>query len=97
MCGLDQLGQMHWHTFLLLTFALSAASILNSLDLNGTKKMKKDATFKWDDKDFVNFYTNSANFIVIERQRSIRILDRSRSVHGLRALQAGLPGRGDPG
>src|ERR1700720_4203854 len=38
------------------------------------KKMKKDATFKWDDKDFVNFYTDSANFIVLERQRSIRIL-----------------------
>jgi len=36
--------------------------------------MKKHATFKWDDKDFVNFCTNSANFIVIERQRSIRIL-----------------------
>src|SRR5258707_460397 len=36
--------------------------------------MKKDATFKWDDKDFVDFYTNSANFIVLERQRSIRIL-----------------------
>ena len=38
------------------------------------KKMKKDATFKWDDKDFVDFYTDSANFIVLERQRSIRIL-----------------------
>ena len=38
------------------------------------KKMKKDATFKWDDKDFVSFYTDSANFIVLERQRSIRIL-----------------------
>src|SRR3984957_10424087 len=38
------------------------------------KKMKKDATFKWDDKDFVNFYTDSAHFIVLERQRSIRIL-----------------------
>jgi tRNA (cmo5U34)-methyltransferase len=36
--------------------------------------MKKDATFKWDDKDFVNFYTDSANLIVLERQRSIRIL-----------------------
>src|SRR5437868_6452876 len=36
--------------------------------------MKKDATFKWDDKDFVDFYTDSANFIVLERQRSIRIL-----------------------
>src|SRR3984893_15558625 len=36
--------------------------------------MKKDATFKWDDKDFVNFYTDSANFIVLERQRSIQIL-----------------------
>ena len=36
--------------------------------------MKKDATFKWDDKDFVNFYTDSATFIVLERQRSIRIL-----------------------
>src|SRR5260370_21636047 len=36
--------------------------------------MKKDATFKWDDKDFVNFYTDSANSIVLERQRSIRIL-----------------------
>src|SRR5882762_9435397 len=36
--------------------------------------MKKDATFKWDDKDFVDFYTNSANFIVLVRQRSIRIL-----------------------
>ena len=28
--------------------------------------MKKDATFKWDDKDFVNFYTDSANFIVLK-------------------------------
>src|SRR6202011_278639 len=36
--------------------------------------MKKDATFKWDDKDFVEFYTDSANFIVLERQRSVRIL-----------------------
>ena len=36
--------------------------------------MKKDPTFKWDDKDFVDFYTDSANFIVLERQRSIRIL-----------------------
>jgi ubiquinone/menaquinone biosynthesis C-methylase UbiE len=38
------------------------------------EEMKKDTTFKWDDKDFVDFYTNSANFIVLERQRSIRIL-----------------------
>ena len=36
--------------------------------------MKKDATFKWDDRDFVDFYTTSADFIVLERQRSIRIL-----------------------
>src|SRR5450759_4208394 len=43
------------------------------LDLS-RRTMKKDATFKWDDKDFVNFYTDSANFIVLERQRSIRIL-----------------------
>src|SRR5205823_14112410 len=38
------------------------------------EKMKKDATFKWDDRDFVDFYTSSADFIVLERQRSIRIL-----------------------
>jgi ubiquinone/menaquinone biosynthesis C-methylase UbiE len=43
------------------------------LDLK-REQMKKDATFKWDDRDFVNFYTDSANFIVLERQRSIRIL-----------------------
>lgn len=43
------------------------------VDIN-RKQMKKDATFKWDDKDFVNFYTDSANSIVLERQRSIRIL-----------------------
>lgn len=36
--------------------------------------MKKDATFKWDNKEFVDFYTNSANVIMLERQRSIRIL-----------------------
>jgi len=35
--------------------------------------MKKDEAFKWDNKDFVNFYTNSANAIMLERQRSIRI------------------------
>src|SRR6202021_2122711 len=42
--------------------------------ITGRTKMKKDATFKWDDKDFVDFYTDSANFIVLERQRSICIL-----------------------
>lgn len=36
--------------------------------------MKKDATFKWDNKEFVDFYTNSANVIMLERQRTIRIL-----------------------
>lgn len=36
--------------------------------------MKKDATFKWDNKEFVDFYTNSANVIMLERQRSIRVL-----------------------
>jgi len=36
--------------------------------------MKKDATFKWDNKEFVDFYRNSANVIMIERQRSIKIL-----------------------
>jgi len=43
--------------------------------------MKKDATFKWDDKDFVNFYTDSANLIVLERQRSIRILIEIAAFH----------------
>ena len=36
--------------------------------------MKKDATFKWDDKDFVDFYRQSANVIMLERQRCIKIL-----------------------
>lgn len=36
--------------------------------------MKKDATFKWDNKEFVDFYRNSANVIMLERQRSIKIL-----------------------
>ena len=36
--------------------------------------MKKDVTFKWDNKEFVDFYTNSANVIMLERQRSIRVL-----------------------
>src|SRR5271155_2857750 len=58
------------------------------------KKMKKDATFKWDDKDFVNFYTDSANFIVLERQRSIRILLEIAAFHfpslsGLHILDLG--------
>ncbi len=43
--------------------------------------MKKHATFKWDDKDFVNFYTDSANLIVLERQRSIRILIEIAAFH----------------
>src|SRR5437764_15444851 len=58
------------------------------------KKMKKDATFKWDDRDFVNFYTDSANFIVLERQRSIRILLEIAAFHfpslsGLHILELG--------
>lgn len=36
--------------------------------------MKKDSSFKWDNKDFVEFYTNSANIIMLERQRTIRVL-----------------------
>src|SRR5712671_371035 len=56
--------------------------------------MKKDATFKWDDKDFVDFYTDSANFIVLERQRSIRILLEIAAFHfpslsGLHILDLG--------
>jgi tRNA (cmo5U34)-methyltransferase len=56
--------------------------------------MNKDATFKWDDKDFVNFYTDSANLIVLERQRSIRILLEIAAFHftnlsGLRILDLG--------
>ena len=56
--------------------------------------MKKDATFKWDDKDFVDFYTNSANMIVLERQRSIRILLEIAAFHfpslsGLHILDLG--------
>src|SRR6266850_102199 len=51
----------------------NANQVTGALDPN-RKQMKKDATFKWDDKDFVNFYTDSADFIVLERQRSIRIL-----------------------
>jgi tRNA (cmo5U34)-methyltransferase len=58
------------------------------------EEMKKDATFKWDDKDFVNFYTDSANFIVLERQRSIRILLEIAAFHfpslsGLHILDLG--------
>src|ERR1700686_1769820 len=56
--------------------------------------MKKDATVKGDDKDFVNFYTDSANFIVLERQRSIRILLEIAAFHfpslsGLHILELG--------
>ena len=29
--------------------------------------MKKDATFKWDNKEFVDFYAKSANVIILER------------------------------
>jgi len=36
--------------------------------------MKKDATFKWDEKEFVEYYTQSANVIMLERQRCIQIL-----------------------
>ncbi len=36
--------------------------------------MKKDATFKWDNKEFVDFYTQSANVIMLERQRCIKVL-----------------------
>lgn len=36
--------------------------------------MKKDTSFKWDDKEFVEFYTESANVIMLERQRCIKIL-----------------------
>ena len=36
--------------------------------------MKKDETFKWDDKKFVEFYTDSANVIILERLRLIKIL-----------------------
>jgi len=36
--------------------------------------MKKDVTFKWDDKEFIDFYSRSANIIMLERQRCIRIL-----------------------
>src|SRR5439155_3460874 len=54
--------------------ALACGLTRNPACCRPRKPMKKDATFKWDDKDFVNFYTDSANFIVLERQRSIRIL-----------------------
>ncbi len=36
--------------------------------------MKKDATFKWDNTEFVNFYTNSANVIILERIRLIKVI-----------------------
>jgi len=36
--------------------------------------MKKNETFKWDDKKFVEFYTDSANVIILERLRLIQIL-----------------------
>lgn len=36
--------------------------------------MNKDATFKWDNKEFVDFYTKSANVIMLERQRCIQVL-----------------------
>ena len=43
--------------------------------------MKKDATFKWDDKEFVEFYRNSANVIMLERQRCIKVLSQVLSLH----------------
>lgn len=36
--------------------------------------MKKDATFKWDNTKFVNFYTTSANVIILERLRLIKVM-----------------------
>ncbi|WP_321495492.1 class I SAM-dependent methyltransferase [uncultured Desulfobacter sp.] len=43
--------------------------------------MKKEATFKWDDKEFIEFYRNSANVIMLERQRCIEILIQVLSLH----------------
>jgi len=36
--------------------------------------MKKDINFKWDDKEFTQFYRSSADIIILERQRTIKIL-----------------------
>lgn len=36
--------------------------------------MKKNSTFKWDNREFVDFYTQSANVIMLERQRCIKVL-----------------------
>ncbi len=36
--------------------------------------MKKEETFKWDDKKFVEFYADSADIIILKRQRLIRLL-----------------------
>jgi len=43
--------------------------------------MKKDATFKWDDKEFVEFYTQSADVIMLERQRCIKLFLEIVSFH----------------
>lgn len=43
--------------------------------------MKKDATFKWDNKEFIEFYRKSANVIMLERQRCIKILLEIVSFH----------------
>lgn len=56
--------------------------------------MKKDATFKWDNKEFVEFYRNSANVIMLERKRCIKILLEIIDVHfqkmsGLNILDLG--------
>jgi tRNA (cmo5U34)-methyltransferase len=58
------------------------------------EKMKKDATFKWDNTEFVEFYRNSANVIMVERQRSIKIILEILAVHfsnltGLHILDLG--------
>jgi 2-polyprenyl-3-methyl-5-hydroxy-6-metoxy-1,4-benzoquinol methylase len=58
------------------------------------EEMKKDATFKWDNKEFVEFYRNSANVIMLERKRCIKILLEIIAIHfpnlsGLNILDLG--------
>jgi len=43
--------------------------------------MKKDTSFKWDDREFIDYYTKSANVIMLERKRCIRILVEIAAFH----------------
>jgi tRNA (cmo5U34)-methyltransferase len=56
--------------------------------------MNKDIEFKWNNKEFTHFYRNSADIIILERQRAIKILLEIIQLHfhsltGLNVLDLG--------